>query len=220
MKTMKQYLFFLMLLIASSVFSDQYTDVYDVKMKLNIPRVVDNTQSLGYRKYQAQLISGQMFMTYGDYGVEKVCFSKFINYTHKVNDIYVTYQVVMDEDSLHNFSWCGDNSKQEFFAPNFNMTIEMTPSYKKGSEMLDDIYLSIACTHSIVKTDMHNDDYVHIVYYMKGYCTGQIGCNCTAWGHISPTRIWGWCGPTYITTDIASIIGQIQIRWNTRYIIK
>lgn len=148
--------------------------------------------------------------------LEEVTFGMFTNKTYKISGKPVTYQVSLAEDALSNFSWCGNNKKQEFKTPNMNFSIEMVPSYKIGEEMLDDVHLSIACVKgngSLVKFECEK---VLVAKSLHGYCTGQLGCNCTAWGHISPTRFWGFYGPTSFVTDVASVNGTVTFKWNKK----
>lgn len=216
MTTIKKTLLALMMLSSSMLYARTYVDVYDVAMKLHMPRVYDNTKSKGYRKYQAQTITGKLYLTYSDDdSISSMCFGKFVNQTHKINGKSVTYEVFLEEDSLSNFSWCGNNKTGVFKQPNCNFVMQMVPSYKIGDQMLDDVHLSVACTSSTVKNVKHSSGkVVPVAHYLKGYCTGQIGCNCREWGHMSPTRTWCIWGPSCYVTDVASVCGQIQMKLN------
>lgn len=190
------------------------TDVYDVKLYADMPRVYDNMSSIGYRKYQRQQIVGQMYVMYDKNDQITLWFSQFTNKTYKINGDPVTYEVLFDSESLHNFSWCGNNKTGKFTRPNCNFAISMIPSYKIGSEMLDDVHLQISCTKgSKRKISICGQDAI-IASLLSGYCAGQIGCNCKAWGHISPTRMWGFFGPNCTVTDIASVNGKVKMKWN------
>lgn len=156
-----------------------------------------------------------MYIDYEEDMVSSVRFSQFVNHTYSISGSPVTYLVYMDEEQLYNFSWCGDNLKNKFTRPNMNLQIVMEPSYKIGEEMLDDIHLSIACTKGSVRYMYFNECKIQIPNRLRGYCTGQIGCNCKAWGHVSPTRFWGYFGPSFVT-DVASISGQMTLKWNSR----
>jgi len=203
-------------MIPATLFADAFTDVYDVRFRLRVPRVYDNGASLGYRKYQTQDIRGQMFVTYGEDALPSVSFSDFTNLTHLIGDSNVTYTASLDEDALMNFSWCGDNRKQTFTRPNCNFAVVLSPSYKRGDDMLDDLHLTVACTVGSSLRTMTEAGRVQIAKTLTGYAAGQLRCNCTAWGHVSPTRIWGLLGPTYFVTDIASVAGSVRMRYNKK----
>lgn len=38
----------------------QIVDTYKIKMSIYVPRIYDNYQSLGYRKYQKQSLTGEL----------------------------------------------------------------------------------------------------------------------------------------------------------------
>lgn len=73
-----------------------------------------------------------MYLTYNEDDTVSVCFGKFINNTHLINGMPVTYDVFLEEDSLNNFSWCGNNKTGVFNQPNCNFVMQMVPSYKIG----------------------------------------------------------------------------------------
>lgn len=214
MKILKHILAATVLGLSFITLAETYTDVYDMKIQAYMPRVYDNTASVGYRKYQRQIITGQMYVTYDESDKISLRFSQFTNKTYKINGSPVTYEVFMNSESLHNFSWCGNNKTGKFTRPNCNFTIEMVPSYKIGSEMLDNVHLSIACVKGSKKTVTICRQKAVVASSLSGSCAGQIGCNCTAWGHISPTRMWGFFGPSDIVTDIASVDGKVKLKWN------
>ena len=69
----------------------QIVDTYSFTMHLYVPRVYDNMQSLGYRKYQYQTLKGQLIFIYKDDGETLVKVKDLVNRTHKINGKMVTY---------------------------------------------------------------------------------------------------------------------------------
>lgn len=57
-KTLKGLLLSSLLAMTFCGFAEPAVDVYDVTLRTWMPRVYDNMNSLGYRKYQRQVIVG------------------------------------------------------------------------------------------------------------------------------------------------------------------
>ena len=53
-----------------------------------------------------------------------------------------------------------------------------------------------------------------IINTMKGYNAGTLGCGCTAYGHISPTRKAAALAPSCTVDDVASTFGI----WSATYV--
>ena len=49
-----------------------------------------------------------------------------------------------------------------------------------------------------------------------GKVAGTLGCGCTAYGHVSPTRKIGYWGPTDDVDDVAAVDGTWSIRLKSR----
>lgn len=60
-------------------------------MNLKVPRIYNNMQSLGYRKYQPQILRGTLKVTYQPDGGTTIEVLGLVNKTHAVNGIPITY---------------------------------------------------------------------------------------------------------------------------------
>ena len=78
-------------LVCSATGMAQIVDTYSFTMHLNVPRIYDNMESLGYRKYQYQTLKGQLMFIYKDDGETLVKVKDLENRTHKINGKRVTY---------------------------------------------------------------------------------------------------------------------------------
>lgn len=78
-------------LICSATGMAQIVDTYSFTMHLNVPRIYDNMQSLGYRKYQSQTLKGKLLFIYKDDGETLVKVKDLVNRTHRINGKRVTY---------------------------------------------------------------------------------------------------------------------------------
>lgn len=167
------------------------TSVYDVTMHLRVPAIVDNMQSLGRRVYKAQLLKGQM--TVRDTGWEPdVTFTALENRSHKVSLRYVSYDVIVDKVGWHAI---GDNRLDRFKKASVFLSLEATPSYALADGEDNTLILTLAGRGT---TDR----------MLSGYAAGQLGCGCYAYGHISPTRIYG----TDNVVDTAAVYGTWRAR--------
>ena len=71
----------------------QIVDTYAFTMNLNIPRIYNNNDSLGYRKYQPQKLTGELLFVYSEsYRKVDVKIKGLYNRTHKVGGKPVTYE--------------------------------------------------------------------------------------------------------------------------------
>lgn len=161
------------------------TLIYKVTMRLQVPRVYDNTQSLGYRKPQRQIIVGYVSvdkdMATKPYEGENVSGEPeiyaygFYNKTHKVAGSHVTYA---DCALAENVMWryIGNNKTCIFKKTCIKFNLDLNPSYNIGADEPDN-------TLVIQLSGIGNSEKL-----IQGSVTGQIGCGCFAYGHISPTR--------------------------------
>lgn len=167
------------------------TCVYDVTMHLRVPAIVDNTQSLGRRVYKVQLLKGQM--TVKDTGWEPdVTFTALENRSHKVSRKYVSYDVVVDKVGWHAV---GNNRTGNFRKASVFLSLEATPSYALADGEDNTLILTLAGRGTTDRS-------------ISGYAAGQLGCGCYAYGHISPTRIYG----TDNVVDTAAVYGTWRAR--------
>lgn len=165
--------------------------VYDVTMHLRVPAIVDNMQSLGRRVYKVQLLKGQM--TVKDTGWEPdVTFTTLENRSHKVSRQYVSYDVVVDKVGWHAV---GNNRTGNFRKASVFLSFEATPSYALADGEDNTLILTLAGRGSTDRA-------------ISGYAAGQLGCGCYAYGHISPTRIYG----TGLVVDTAAVYGTWRAR--------
>ena len=195
----------------------EITDVYDIKLTLKVPRIYNNNNSLGYRKYQTQKIVGYMYVTYTAEDTRALIeIDSLVNKTHKINGRNVTYKCRISEESLYS-RWCyiGDNKKDEFKTPSVAFYLEAEPSYNIGEVNEDNaLYLLIAGSGISSKKKIKG---CLVPSKLSGKVTGTIGCGCMAYGHVSPTRLIGPCGHYSAISDVASVFGTWTATLNTKY---
>lgn len=88
---MKKCIATMMLALSVMTLAGQTVDTYRFKMNLKIPRIYNNMQSLGYRKYQPQTLRGELQLVYKDTGETLVRVKNLENRTHKINGMNITY---------------------------------------------------------------------------------------------------------------------------------
>ncbi len=193
----------------------EVVDTYDLTMSLKIPRIYDNTQSLGYRKDQTQKIKGQLKIIYrdGSYRPEFQIVG-LINKTHKINGKNITYTTTVDNEGqvvYPRFNYIGNNKTGEFKRAKIIFYIDANPSYNIGMDEPDNtLLITLSGTGLAVKDKKSGTQYVK---KLTGKVVGQLGCGCTAYGHVSPTRVVGPCGPTDVVDDIAAVEGT----WTAKF---
>ena len=166
------------------------TDVYRFRMLLHVPRVYDNMQSAGYRKFQIQRIEGELRVTRAKGAEPDVEITGLRNRTHKVGGACVTYETTVDGVVWHVI---GNNWTGKFNVPSVKFEIDADPSYNVGADEPDNT-LILTCAGKGAGSARH----------LHGYASGQIGCGCYAYGHRSPTRLfYDLC----TTVDTASVWG-------------
>lgn len=208
---MKHALALLLSFVATTaLFAEPTTDVYDFKMRVKVPRIYDNTESKGQRKWQTQVIYGQMLVDYDtDDEALRITFKDCINKTHKIDGKRVTYMCEKGyEDVTRRWVVMGSNKTGLFKCGSCFFFACFDPSYNIGDDEPDNSLLlyfggygalqkvnSSACSGTVYK-----------VRRWSGYCVGTMGCGCRAYGHTSPTRILRFYGPvlSYVT-DVAAI---------------
>lgn len=195
-------------LSAESAVAKTVTDTYRFKMSLRVPRVYDNTQSLGYRKYQKQVIRGKLHITYDDEGEDPVTitFSELRNLSHRVNGSLVVYSAMTDPLVKTTVNVIGDNRTLVFNTASVRFGLVAEPSYALGEPKEDNsLYLVLAGDGKMGK---HRG--ATVIRKMSGNVAGGIGCSCSAYGHMSPTRVMGYLGATLIVDDVAAVFGTWQ----------
>jgi hypothetical protein len=196
-KNMKKVILLLLTSLMAATASAA-TDVYKFTMSLKVPQVVNNNQSKGKRVYQRQSLKGYLKVTYSDEDMPKVEITDLENHTFKVNGVNVTY--VVDVSSVI-WNLIGSNATGKFKTPSVCFNIEAQPSYVYAYKPTDDnsLILTLAGKGSSKKA-------------ISGYASGTLGCGCHDYGHVSPTRVMGPCGPTDWVHDMASVFGTWKIK--------
>jgi len=196
----------------------EITDVYDLKIALKVPRVYDNTKSLGYRKYQRQTIKGYMYVTYTAEDTRAIVeIDELVNTTHKINGRNITYKCKVNESALYTrWAYLGDNKKNKFTTPSVVFYLEAEPNYNIG-EVDEDTSLFVTLSGSGTTSKSKIKGCV-VPSKLSGTVSGTLGCGCMAYGHTSPTRLIGPCGPYYCAvTDVAAVYGTWTAKLNTKY---
>lgn len=175
------------------------TDVYDLTLNLNVPQVVNNSESLGRRVYNKQMLKGEMHVTYRADGSREVSIKELVNRSFKVAGENVRYQV---ETEIVCWNLIGNNRTGVFKKPSVCLDIEAQPSYAWSWDPDSD-------NSFILKMAGYGSSYK----YMRGYVSGTQGCSCMAYGHVSPTRMMGPYGKPYdYVADTAATIGSWRAR--------
>lgn len=185
------------------------TETYTFKMSLNVPRIYNNTCSLGSRKYQRQTVAGKMKMCYDKNGnLVDVKFVSLVNKTHKLsNGKNVTYTTFLDDVMFPRFNAIGSNKTKKFNVASVCFSIAAEPSYNIG-EMDEDngLYLVLSGKGKLAANGQ--------LKTLSGYAAGTIGCGCKAYGHVSPTRKIGFYGATDQVDDVAAVYGS----WSAKFL--
>lgn len=178
----------LLLLLLAPLCLLAQTVTYDLSMTLRVPAIVDNSQSLGKRVYKVQHLKGSLTVKTTE-GEPEVSVTGLWNKSHRMsNGKYVTYSTVVEGVGWH---VVGDNRKGVFKKPSVFLSMEATPSYALADGEDNTLIVTLAGGGS-------SDKVIH------GYVSGQLGCGCYAYGHVSPTRImWNPCA----VVDTAAVWG-------------
>lgn len=179
-----------------------YVQNYSLKLRLNVPRIYNNNNSLGSRKYQMQTITGTMQLCYASDGqLIDVKFNNLINKSHKLsNGKHITYSTKLDSIVYPRFNLIGSNKTKKFNTASICFSIAAEPSYNIG-EMNEDngLYIVLSGKGKLVNNKLK---------HMSGYVAGTIGCGCSAYGHTSPTRVLGYFGFIDYVDDVAAVYGS------------
>ena len=184
-----------------------FTQKFQLKMKLDIPRIYDNNESLGYRKNQKQSIEGTMKLCYDkDGNLIDLQFGQLMNTTHILsNGKNVTYKCYRDESKIMKFVAIGNNKTKKFKTASICFSIAAEPNYNIGEFDEDtSLFITLSCTRGTMKDDK--------IWYANGYAVGTIGCGCFAYGHVSPTRLLWFYGVSSFVDDIAAVNGTWKMK--------
>ena len=170
------------------------TDVYDLRMSVKVPRIYNNTESLGYRKYQAQRIVGELWLVYKDNHTRPtILVTNLVNKTHKMsNGRYVSYRVNVDNEGTQVYpriNLIGNNKTDVFKTPSVIFYLDAEPSYNLGDDTEDNSLLVTLAGTGSTSTSIEKGN--RVISKLTGNLAGTLGCGCTAYGHISPTRVAG-----------------------------
>lgn len=181
-------------------------------MSVYVPRVYNNSNSLGYRNYQRQTITGKMVWDYDtDGNLVEVYFTNMVNKTHRMsNGKNVVYDAQLDDTVFPRFNVIGNNKTCVFNKPSVCFFMVAEPSYSIG-ELNEDNSLYVLLAG---KGTMNMKK--HYVQSMSGMVSGTLGCGCADYGHTSPTRRIGRFGATDSVDDVAAVFGN----WSARIILK
>ena len=174
---------------------------YKLTMNLKVPRVYDNMKSMGYRKVQSQKIVAYIYVdkALGKDQTEPIIeIYDVVNKTHKVSGQCVTYGDTEAEDVM--WRYIGSNKTGVFKNTNIRFSLDLDPSYNIGEDEPDNAL--------IITLSGYGQNECTI----KGYVTGQIGCGCYEYGHVSPTRTIG-C----LVSDITPLCGSFSMKRVARY---
>lgn len=200
----------------------QSVDVYDFRMRVKVPRIYNNTQSRGERKWQTQIISGEMHVDYDTDGLAPVItFKNCVNQTHVIDGKHVTYLCEQGYDEvIRRWVVMGSNRTGTFRNGSCFFYADFEPSYNIGDDEPDNaLLLYFGGYGSLVRVRIGCGLYACKVRQWRGYCVGTMGCGCRAYGHTSPTRVLGFCGVlcSYVV-DVAAIpMGQWYATYRYSY---
>lgn len=187
-------------------------DTYEIRMRLRVPRVYDNWESLGRRRYQSQLVQGEMLMVYGpDGALADVQFTNMVNRTWRLSGgARLTYpRAVLDYSVYPRFNLIGSNRTGIFRTASVCFYLAAEPSYNAGEFDADNALYVMAAGRG----GCFGDGRLKAV---AGKVAGAMGCGCMSFGHVSPTRrICAW-GAGDEVDDVAAVDGTWTMRFRSR----
>ena len=198
--------------------SSAVTDIYKFSMHLKIPRVYENTQSQGYRQYQWQTVEGELRVQYDEAQSERptVEASNVVNRTYIVGGKRLIYIPMPDEGKFPKVNLIGSNKKSVFKTPSISIPLCLYPSYNINDKVTEDnsLFVDLGGTGTTSKKKVKG---CQVINSMKGAVTGRLGCSCTDYGHMSPTRVAGYKGPVEDQIDdVAAVWGSWKAVWKRR----
>ena len=192
----------------------EISDTYKWCANLRIPKVIDNTGSMGKRKYVTQKLRGEMVVRWSAEGLEGIEFRNMVNRSHKIGGVPITYQCEVGDYTVEKrFVWVGNNKTSEFKTPALTAYVQAIPSYSVAEDPQEDdsLWFLMSGKGASVK----NGGGCRVAKSLSGKIAGQIGCGCSAYGHTSPTRVGSICGADLCTvTDVAPVYGS----WSARLV--
>lgn len=209
----------LSVLVIAQVCSAAIVDEYKFTMRVYVPRIYDNTASLGYRKYKQQTVNGTLRLTYESGTVRPtITVTNLVNKSHKINGCNITYTTTVDSgDYVYpRVNVIGNNKTGVFKTGTIVFHMDANPSYNIGEDVEDNSLLITLAGRTTTKVVNCR----RVIGTGRGNLAGTLGCGCTAYGHVSPTRVLGVEGPTDEVDDVASVWGVWSMRYQRSYVTK
>ena len=207
------------MLVIAQVCSATIVDEYKFTMRVYVPRIYDNTASLGYRKYKQQTVNGTLRLTYESGTVRPtITVTNLVNRSHKINGCNITYTTTVDSgDYVYpRINVIGNNRTGVFKTGSIVFHVDANPSYNIGEDVEDNSLLITLAGRANTKVVNGR----RVIGTGRGNLAGTLGCGCTAYGHVSPTRVLGVEGPTDEVDDVASVWGTWSMRYQRSYVTK
>ena len=159
-----------------------------------------------------------MYITYDDSGENfpEITFGQLINKSHKIGGKNITYAAAVSEAIYPRVNLIGDNKTGKFKTASVVFGLDAYPSYSLGEDDEDNSLVITLSGSGATALKKIAGAKVRIIKSLKGTFGGTLGCGCTAYGHISPTRVAGPNGPTDIVDDVAAVDGTWRAVWKTR----
>lgn len=190
-------------------------DEYDFRVRLQVPQVIDNMSSQGYRAYRQQTISGPLYVNWLSDGKFRLEFGKLVNANFKVRGANVTYTTeVLSTVVFPRFVYIGSNRTEKFVKPSICFYAQLWPSYAVGDPEEDNSFYMMFAGKGASAYKKGLD--ARVTTKISGYAAGMQGCSCMAYGHKSPTRNAGISGPTDVVNDVVSSFGTWRMSWKKR----
>lgn len=134
-----------------------------------------------------------------------VVLTGFLNKTHKsASGASITYDAQLDYTVVPRFNVIGNNKTHKFNVASVYFSIAAKPSYAIAPLAEDNsLYLVLAGRGPVSRNALKS---------LSGNAVGTIGCGCSDYGHLSPTRELGPHGATDVIDDVAAVHGTWKAR--------
>lgn len=158
-----------------------------------------------------------MSLTYNEsFDSPDISFFGFTNQTHKTSSgSKITYTIFEDEYAIQRLSAIGNNKTGTFKKASAFFDLEFYPSYGISDIVTEDnsLYLKFSSINGIFMTYNKRK----VLKRMSGFVVGTVGCACSDYGHMSPTRLLCYWGPSYGgITDVAATQGCWKLSYNKK----
>lgn len=188
-------------------------DIYDLKIKLKVPQVRNNSNSTGTRKMESQTISGQFIVLWKEDGTFSFDTYGLYNRKFKVGGKNVTYKGYAGDSIIYpRFNYIGNNKTGKFKVPCLSFSLVLEPSYAIDKVNEDNSFYLVLSGNGT--STLKNG--CRIAKKIKGNVAGSQGCGCSDYGHKSPTREASVNGFSNNAADVVSTYGTWSIIWRRR----